>query len=323
MKTEPFTLCFFDVGQGDSIGGILPANKITFLIDVANAEVISSFFKLKNINTFDFIIITHNDLDHYKGLFNLIENHDFRTQKIYLNYDRGPDSPKNDSYKQLLRRIHIWENDGKLKASPIHTDTRIPTDPLKISVLHPSYAFLGKMITYNKWNDASVVLRLSYQGMVIILTGDIEDVGIDELTGNNSELKCNVLKIPHHGSYPPNDALDKLIGKAEPQYAIISVGTNNSFKHPNNKTIALLKAKDIKILCTEVTSQCCSKITDAGKPIIKILSHESKYDDFFLNNNACPCAGNIFIEIKEDGLSIIPDDRVLAKIKGHLELRLC
>jgi competence protein ComEC len=324
IKPKPFSLFFFDVGQGDSIGGILHSSKKkAFLIDIANAEIINSFPEFEYIEEFNFIIITHNDLDHYKGLYDLIENYSFRTRILYLAHDRGPKSPQNETYIKLLKDIYTWEENGMLEAKGLDSDRQITYDSVEIKILHPTYAFLGKMIAENKWNDASVVVKVSYQDKVVLLTGDIQEKGINELLKNNDNLKCDVLKIPHHGSYPPNDAIKKLTKNTKPLFAIISVGTNNSFKHPHKKTMNHLKSENISIFCTEATAQCCSNINKAREKINKIILDQQNYKNCLSNNNVCPCAGTIIIEINDGKLQIVPNNAVLSSTKDDFDAKLC
>ena len=48
-------------------------------------------------------------------------------------------------------------------------------------------------------NNSSTVLRISYQGQSILLTGDVEDVAQQALL-NRGDLHADVLILPHHGS---------------------------------------------------------------------------------------------------------------------------
>lgn len=96
----------------------------------------------------------------------------------------------------------------------------------------------------------SVVCLLENEICNILFPGDLEKQGWSDLLEHISDLKCDILKMPHHGSFYPdikgpgtNDILETL----NPRIAIISTGENKQYNHPNDKTIQLLKEKNIQI----------------------------------------------------------------------------
>ncbi|MCL5021799.1 MAG: MBL fold metallo-hydrolase [Nitrospirae bacterium] len=248
--------------------GVLPEGKGYFLVDVANAERVFEFFKESQI--FEFIVITHSHADHLKGLYNLIENWGFKSRRLYINFDRGPNAQPSQEYIHVLRNLEVWRSDFKLESLPINTATEINNIPLSITILHPTYSFLAKMIAEQKLNEASVVLKLSYKDRVIILTGDIEKKGINELISNcRNALKCDLLKIPHHGAYSADNSLEALVDSTRPKFAVISSG-QNKFNHPSEKSIEYLAKKQIKIFHT--SSREDAEDAQAGHILVSIAN---------------------------------------------------
>lgn len=238
------SLHFFNVGQGASLGGLLPSGGETFLVDVKEARVIARHFQdRKNLK---FIVITHSDSDHLAGLLDLIDIHHFQVGKIYINFDRGPSAPDPDGFKLVMRRLHDWKLKGITNSAPINTDTKLDASGI-LKVIHPTYEFLAKMISLNKRNNSSVVIQVRYQGKTILLCGDIEEDGITELIRNNKgNLKCDVLKVPHHGAYPGSGTLEKLIDETKPEFAVISAGVGNKHGHPHGYTLKCLRSESVK-----------------------------------------------------------------------------
>lgn len=76
----------------------------------------------------------------------------------------------------------------------------------------------------------------------MLFTGDIEEVAENKLLKiyNNNELKADILKVPHHGSKSSNTTL--FLKAVNPSFALIGVGSNNKFGHPNKEVINRLEA---------------------------------------------------------------------------------
>ncbi len=53
-------------------------------------------------------------------------------------------------------------------------------------------------------------------------------------------LNSNILKVAHHGSKTSSNY--DFISKVNPQIALIGVGENNKFGHPNDKVIERLES---------------------------------------------------------------------------------
>lgn len=67
-----------------------------------------------------------------------------------------------------------------------------------LDVLWPAVPLLRG--TASDANNNSIVLMLCYRDFQMLLTGDIENEGLDELVRSGVELRCTAVKIPHHGS---------------------------------------------------------------------------------------------------------------------------
>ena len=63
---------------------------------------------------------------------------------------------------------------------------------------------------------------------------------MENLYEKNSVLKSTVLKVAHHGS--KTSSSEEIIKKIKPKIALIGVGQNNKFGHPNDEVIERLKA---------------------------------------------------------------------------------
>lgn len=270
------SLHFFNVGQGDCLGGILPSDGGVFLVDVKDAAVIVECFQSrKNLK---FVVITHGDLDHLEGLFDLMANYHFHVGCIYINADRGPGARNPERYRTIMRSLDVWVKDGVARTEPVHVGTKIG-DSRILEVIHPTHSYLLRMTSLNKRNNSSVVIRIRYKGKTVLLCGDIEAEGIAELVENNpGGLQCDLLKVPHHGAYPRNSALEKLIGETMPKYAVISVGVGNPKGHPHSSTLACLRSGGARVFQTQEVADkdAVSILATIGAGVLTVDKYRSK-----------------------------------------------
>ena len=96
-------------------------------------------------------------------------------------------------------------------------------------------------------NDSSIILKLAYGNISFLFTGDTEsDV---EKTLLNKDIESDVLKVAHHGSNTSSS--NAFLKKVNPKYAIISVGTGNSYGHPKSVILDRLEKLGTKIYRTD------------------------------------------------------------------------
>lgn len=106
-----------------------------------------------------------------------------------------------------------------------------------IEILYPS-----KELKFDDLNNNSIVCKLSYMDFSILFTGDIEkeaELEIVKKYNNTNKLRANILKIAHHGS--KTSSSKEFLEKVKPQYALIGVGKDNKFGHPNGEVIERLE----------------------------------------------------------------------------------
>jgi competence protein ComEC len=91
-------------------------------------------------------------------------------------------------------------------------------------VLHPGAELLENA------NNNSVVTRLVYGEVSVLLPGDIEAVVEQRLVADGATLASTVLKAAHHGSC--SSTTDEFLETVDPEVVVISVGAENRFGHP-------------------------------------------------------------------------------------------
>ena len=222
---------FLDVGQADSI--LLSNNGHYMLIDAGNNEdgpKLVNYFKSLGITKFDYVIATHAHEDHIGGMDDIIKNFDIGT--FYM-----PD---------LITATKTFEDVlDALSEKQIAFET--PTIDQEFSFSDTKITTLYVNNEVKNLNDSSIVLRLKHGTNTFLFTGDASTKVEKQLLNKN--IASDVLKVGHHGSRYSTSK--EFLNKVNPQYAIISVGINNTYKHPHDETLKKLNDKKIIIYRTD------------------------------------------------------------------------
>lgn len=217
---------FIDVGQGDSTLIVTPKNK-KILIDGGEGKtnVLFQYLLDRRINKIDYIIISHFDSDHCNGLIEIIEK--MRVENIVMSKQ----SKESEEYKKILEII----KQKNIKVSSVKAEDKIIIEKnLYIKILNPAEKF-----EFQDLNNNAIVAKLVYKNFSMLFTGDIEKAEESLAKKYKNELKSTILKVAHHGS--KTSTSEEFLKYVEPQIALIGVGKNNKFGHPNQITIEKLK----------------------------------------------------------------------------------
>ena len=216
-----------DVGQGDSI--LIHSNNESVLIDtggsIDNDEskiVINTtipLLKSLGIKKLKYLILTHGDADHMGEAKHLIDS--FKVKNILIN-----NGEFNYLEKELISKtdnIKIAKEGTVIKCGDI-TMVQLNTD-------------------LTDENDSSQIYYAMYKNYSILFTGDASLKSEDYILNNYDLSKIDILKVGHHGSKTSTGI--NLIDKLEPKIALISVGKDNKFNHPNQMVLDNLKTSQI------------------------------------------------------------------------------
>ena len=118
---------------------------------------------------------------------------------------------------------------------------------VKFEVLSPGMNFPSN----GHINDSSIVLKVTYNEVSFLFTGDAEHSSEEEILslGRKINLKSTIYKAPHHGS--KTSSTYDYLKKISPEVAVICVGKNNKFGHPGEETLEKLRELNVKIYRTD------------------------------------------------------------------------
>lgn len=220
-------ITFFDLELGEATLISSQYGRCNILIDTGEVDSYHSVVKYlinEGIKKLDYVFITHSDSDHIGELEHLSSK--VKIKNLCFN--------KYDQVDITLRK--------RIKIQFLKFGDQIKGKDFVIDVLHPKTNMFDK-------NDNSLVLMLNFRNKKILFLGDIEGSGERELINNNPNLKCDLVKIAHHGSLTSTS--DNLLRNITFTEAVIMNGYNNMWGFPNSITIEKLKNKKVKIYLTK------------------------------------------------------------------------
>lgn len=98
-------------------------------------------------------------------------------------------------------------------------------------------------------NDASLVLRVEYGAVAVLLPGDVEAAGERALAGSGLALAADLVKVPHHGSRTSSGPA--LVAAVHPRFAVVSLARRNPFGFPAPEVVARWRAAGAEVLRTD------------------------------------------------------------------------
>lgn len=206
-----FKIRVYDVGQGESTLITLPNNQGNILVDCYNN--VGDYLKRDGIKDIDILFISHGHDDHMNA-YNGLQN-DFIISKTYSSY-----YDKTELLNELKKeyKIELLKSGDYLNYKNI------------------SINVLGPIKEYSKENNNSLVLQFNIDDLIVLFAGDIEIEAESDLVNKyQSDLKSDILKVPHHGS-KSSCSLD-FLSFVDPTELFICVGKNNYYNFPNNKDV--------------------------------------------------------------------------------------
>ena len=264
-KEADLVIVMLDVGHGDSI--LIRARdengKIhSALIDTGSpkySEVVLEGLRKNNVEYLDFIMISHLHSDHMGCLGEIIKNIDIK-EIILPNYFKAKsDFSNNFNIRKVLKN-------KKIKVKNVKPDQKIPIGKTKFDILYP---IVNKKFKVPKdLNETSIIGMLKYKNFKMLFTGDTTSI-IEKKIINNysaSDLKCNILKLAHHGSYTSSSL--SFLKKTSPQYALISSGLDKDICYPHPKVATRLNNLGIKFYNTRIVGNIYVFVNEKGYRIL-------------------------------------------------------
>lgn len=268
-KRDNLEINFIDVGQGDST--LIRVSNKTILIDGGGSsygetfdvgeQTLFPYLLDRGINAIDYVIVSHFDSDHCQGLNFVMKNMKVKSAIIS---SLGQESNEYDTFINLAQKQEtnlIFVKKGDI----------IKIGDCTIKILYPD----NEPITDNEKNNNAIVFKFLWKNVSILFTGDIEEKAENKIlslySNNLEELKSTILKVAHHGS--KTSTTKSFLEAVKPQIALVGVGEDNNFGHPNSGVIERLESIGCKIYRTDECGEISFKFKNQISVSTKISSN--------------------------------------------------
>lgn len=232
-QPEHFLFSVLDVGQGQCL--VYQSADECAMIDCGGkygltaAQTAVSYLRGAGISALDTLIVTHYDFDHVCGAVELLRL--FPVKRLIL-----PDlEPGNSLRRKLLSGAEAAGTDVRF----LRQDDTLPVGEAVLSLIAPTA----------DGENCGVCVLASCRDYDVLITGDLpvrqEAALIAHLPANGIEA----MVAGHHGSADSTGSV--LLEAARPQAVLISVGRDNRYGHPSEKTLNRISRFGAHILRTD------------------------------------------------------------------------
>lgn len=229
-----FRIDFIDVGQADA--ALIRCDGESMLIDggnVGDSNVIYTYLQKQGVTHLDYIVCTHAHEDHVGGLSGALN---YATVTTAFSPVTSYSSKAFSNFKNNLGKQNV--------------DITIPKPGTEFDLGSADCQVIGPIYESDDPNNTSIVIRIEYGQTSFLFTGDAETAEENDILDAGYDIGCTVLKVGHHGS--DTSTSYRWLRQASPEYAVISVGTGNSYGHPTETVLSRLRDADVKVYRTDL-----------------------------------------------------------------------
>jgi beta-lactamase superfamily II metal-dependent hydrolase len=299
------SIAILDVGHGNST--VVIEDNGVLVVDAGPKNALLEFLREQNVKHVDVLLISHTDQDHLGALAQLIASQEFTVGRIALNSDAYKTS---DTWNDVIYELDQaeWREELRFDVALVPEDEPVfDGGNMRAVILGPSRYLAGigpggvnregHKITSN---SISAVIGLAVEGtLMVLLPGDIDEIGVDDLLAHNKTINTSILVFPHHGGKPGTANIAGYVGKlcdaVDPQVVVFSTG-RGLYGTPNRDVVTeiLKKLPLVHIMCTQLSEHCSDMLPN---------TNQVHLNDVFCSgreHGQC-CAGTILIDLNDAG----------------------
>lgn len=241
-------LVFVDVGQGDCLHVKTPEGK-NYLLDGGGSihydtgkKTLKPYLLKNGIKKLDAAFVTHLHEDHYGGIRSLAQQGMVKRIGVYEGNRLLEGRLKKETGAKFL---YLYKGQRIILGKGVYLDILAPEKKTENE-------YRQMVQNQEDENVSSLVMKVTCEGVSVLITGDLDQEGESRLAGLYGEkgLHCDILKVAHHGS--KYSSCEDFIDAVSPGVAVFQVGKNN-FGHPDKTVIEKYRQRFIMVYRNDIS----------------------------------------------------------------------
>ena len=232
-QADSLSVHYIDVGQADC--ALLECGGEYMIIDGGNvddSDLVVTYLQDQGVEQLHTVICTHAHEDHVGGL-----------AAVLAVYPTGQILSPTRTYSSACFDDFLYYADQQDIA------ITIPDPGDSFSLGNAEVTVLGPVKSYADPNNTSIVVKVEFGDTSFLFTGDMEKDAETDMLDHGMDVSADVLKVGHHGSSTSTSY--RFLYEVDPEYAVISVGKDNTYGHPHRETVAILGDAGVPMLRTD------------------------------------------------------------------------
>lgn len=230
---EKLTIHYLDVGQADC--ALLECGGEYMLIDggnIGDGQKVISYLQNMGVEELKAVVCTHAHEDHVGGLPAVLAV--YPVKQVF--------APTKTYASKVFDDFLYYTDQQRLEVT-------IPSPGDTMTLGQAKITVLGPVKSYAETNDTSIVMKVVFGETSFLFTGDMEVLAENDMLDSGADVKADVLKVGHHGSDTSTGY--RFLYEVDPTYAVIPVGEDNKYGHPNDITLSRLSDAECTIFRTD------------------------------------------------------------------------
>lgn len=253
---EP-SVAFLDVRHGDATVIRSPEGTVT-VVDAGDRNeygdygerVVAPYLWTHGMNRIDHLFLTHADRDHMGGALFLLD--EMPVGEVLLGPVTGDSVMERDLLERCAKRA--------VAVRRVDVGDVFEMGGASLHVMHPPVDWPGQ----HDDNDLSIVLRLDWDNLRVLLPGDIEAEA--EALVSAADCRADVLKVPHHGSRTSSSPA--FIDAVAPRFAVVSTGGRIGREAVSPQVLERYTQRDIEVLRTDERGAVILYLENGGPRLV-------------------------------------------------------
>ncbi len=246
-----------DIGQGDGLA-VRTGDGQAIVLDTGPDPVpMRRCLDQLGVRRVPLLIMSHFHADHVGGLAGVLDGR--QVEQVWVTPYPSP-AAEDRAVQSTADRLHI-------PVSVPEVGVHAQLGPVSLLVIGPvdraPTAVISAEGQSSTENNLSLTIMVTVRGVRMLLPGDVEPEEQHRILQSGTDLRADVLKVPHHGSSRQDSGFIAATGA---RVAIASAGRHNSYGHPAPRTMQLLRSDGMTALCTCSSGSIAVVPASPGRP---------------------------------------------------------